>query len=140
MLRNDIRWQADNFAIIIIITPPPVGGRGIVFARFLSLFLCLFFCQQNYEKTAVHEIFREVWSDHGTTWLNLGSIRINRSAGQRSFFVIWFDCGLLAVLCCHLATENVMKLLFLAFRYVAAGGGVCCASHHSLLLLFNEVF
>jgi len=25
---------------------------------------------------------------------------------------IWFDCCLLAVLCCHLATENVMKLLF----------------------------
>jgi len=36
---------------------------------------------------------------------------------------IWFDCGLLTVLCCHLATENVMKLLFLAFRYVAAGAG-----------------
>ena len=31
-------------------------------------------------------------------------------------------CGLLAVLCCHLATENVMKLLFLAFGYVAARG------------------
>jgi len=26
-----------------------------------------------------------------------------------------------------------MKLLFLAFRYVAAGGGVCCAPHRSLL-------
>jgi len=25
---------------------------------------------------------------------------------------IWFDCCLLAVLCCHLATENVIKLLF----------------------------
>jgi len=44
---------------------------------------------------------------------------------------IWFDCGLLAVLCCHLWTENVMNLLFLAFRYVAAGGGVCCAPHRS---------
>jgi len=40
---------------------------------------------------------------------------------------IWFDCGLLAVLCCHLATENVMKLLFLAFDYVAAQGrGLLC--------------
>jgi len=47
---------------------------------------------------------------------------------------IWFDCSLLAGLCCHLATENIMKLLFLAFRYVAAGGGVCCAPHHSLLI------
>jgi len=25
-----------------IITPTPVGGRGIVFGRFLSLFLCFF--------------------------------------------------------------------------------------------------
>ena len=25
---------------------------------------------------------------------------------------IWFDCCLLAVLSCHLATENVIKLLF----------------------------
>jgi len=25
----------------------------------------------------------KVWSDHGTTWLNLGSIRVNESAGQR---------------------------------------------------------
>jgi len=42
-------------------------------------------------------------------------------------FVIWFNCGLLAVLCCHLATENVMKLLFLAFRFVAAWGrGLLC--------------
>jgi len=39
---------------------------------------------------------------------------------------IWFDCGLLAVLCRHLATENVMKLL-LAFGYVAARGrGLLC--------------
>jgi len=30
-----------------IITPPPVEGRGIVFARFLSLFLC----HQHYDKT-----------------------------------------------------------------------------------------
>jgi len=36
---------------------------------------------------------------------------------------IWFDYGLLAVLCCHLATENVMKLLFLVFCYVTAGAG-----------------
>jgi len=35
---------------------------------------------------------------------------------------IWFDCCLLAVLCCHLATENVMKLLFLAFFYIAKRG------------------
>ena len=38
--------------------PPPIvsGGRGIVFDRFLCffvyLFICLFVCQQDYEKTA----------------------------------------------------------------------------------------
>jgi len=40
----------------IIFTPPPVGGRGIVIERFPSffvyVFLCLFLCQQHYEKTA----------------------------------------------------------------------------------------
>ena len=30
-----------------------------------------------------------------------------------------------------------MKLLFLAFRYVAAGGGVCCAPHHSLFPILS---
>ena len=36
---------------------------------------------------------------------------------------IWFDCRLLAVLCCHLATENVMKWMFLAFCYTSQHGG-----------------
>jgi len=49
---------------------------------------------------------------------------------------IWFDCGLLAVLCCHLATENVMKLLFLAFGYVAARGrGLLCRAPQLVLAL-----
>jgi len=67
--------------------PPPVGGRGIVFGRFLSLFLC----QQHYKKTAgpIYVKFSgKVWSDHGTTWLNFGSIRINGSAGQRSICLL----------------------------------------------------
>jgi len=79
----------------------------------------------------------KVWSEHGTTWLHLGSIRANGSAGQRSIcyhrIATWFDCCLLAVVCCHLATENVMKFLSLAFCYTATRGGVCCASHHNLL-------
>ena len=72
---------------VIIITPPPVGGRGIVFGRFLSLFLC----QQHYEKTAgpiCMKFLRKVWSDHRTTWLNFGSIRVNGSAGQRSICLL----------------------------------------------------
>ena len=124
-----------------IFTPPPVGGRGIVIERFLCLFVCLFVClfislsatlREN-GWTDLHEIFREgvewLWDDLIQFWVNsdkrVGGLKVK-------LFVIWFDCGLLAVLCCHLATENVMKLLFLAFRYVAARGGVCCAPHHSL--------
>jgi len=30
----------------------------------------------------------KVWNDHGTTWLNLGSIRVNGSAGQRSICLL----------------------------------------------------
>jgi len=136
-----------------MITPPPIGLRGIVIERFLSCFLSffvyLFRCQQHYEKTSgpiCMKFSGKVWSDHGTTWFNFGSIRVKGSAGRRSScllspaIAIWFDCGLLAVVCCHLATENVMKLLFLAFRYVAPGGGVCCAPHHSLFYISCVLF
>jgi len=128
-----------------LVTMPPIGGRG----RSISLFICLFvslfislftylflffLCQEDYEKTARPiwmKFSGKLWSDHGTTWINLGSIRANGSAGQRSHFItdiaIWFDCFLLEVLCCHLATENVMKLLILAFCYIATRGrGLLC--------------
>jgi len=54
----------------LVITPPPVGGRGIVFGRFLSFFLSLSLCQQHYEKTAgliCMKFSGKMWSDHGTT-------------------------------------------------------------------------
>jgi len=79
--------------VIIFITPPPVGiGSGVLFSLdfflsfFLSLYVCifvsLFLCQQDYEKTAgpiCMKFSRKVWSDHGTTWFNFGSIRVNGS-------------------------------------------------------------
>jgi len=37
----------------------------------------LFLCQQDYEKTAgpiCMKFSGKVWSDHGTTWLNFGSM------------------------------------------------------------------
>jgi len=40
-------------------------------------------------------------------WVNSGK-RVGGS--KASLFVIWFDCGLLAVVCCQLATENVMTV------------------------------
>jgi len=48
--------------------PALVGGRVIVFGRFVSLFR--FFCQQHYEKMAgliCIKFSGKVWSDHGTT-------------------------------------------------------------------------
>ena len=42
-----------------------------------------------------------------TFWVNSGT-RVDGS--KVNLFVIWFDCGLLAVVCCHLATENAMKV------------------------------
>ena len=58
---------------------------------FLSFFLFLFLCQQHYEKTAgliCMKFSEKVWSDHGTTGLHFGSIRVNGSAGQRSICLL----------------------------------------------------
>jgi len=41
------------------ITPPPVGGRGIVFGRFLSFFVSLSATLQENCWTDLHESFRE---------------------------------------------------------------------------------
>ena len=56
--------------------PRYIGGRGIVFDRFLCLFVCLFvyifvsLLERLRENgwTDLHEIFREGVDDHGTTW------------------------------------------------------------------------
>jgi len=78
-----------------IFTPPLVGRRGIVFRQFvclfLSFFVSLFLCQQHYEKMAGPVCMKfsgKVWSEHGTTWLNFGSIQVNGSAGQRSICLL----------------------------------------------------
>jgi len=51
-----------EYAKDTIFTPPPVGGWGIVFGRFL--------CQEHYEKMAgpiCMKFSGKVWSDRGTT-------------------------------------------------------------------------
>jgi len=49
----------------------PAPGRGTGYCnRDISLFLSLFLCQQDYEKTAgpiCMKFSGKVWSDHGTT-------------------------------------------------------------------------
>ena len=120
-----------------VITPPPIGD-GYCF-RSISLFFCLFLCQQDYEKTAgpiCMKFSGKVWSDHGPRRDDLIKFRVNSGiwVGWSKVnllspdIAIWFDCSLLAVLCCHLTTENVMKLLLLPFCYIAtrAGRGLLC--------------
>jgi len=50
----------------------------------------MFLCQQHYDKTAGPIFMKfsgKVWSEHGTIWLNFGSIRVNDngSASQGQF-------------------------------------------------------
>ena len=66
-------------------------GRGLLCLapQLVCFFVSLFLCQQNYEKTAEPICVKfsgKVWSDHGTTWLNFGSIRVNGS--KVNLFVI----------------------------------------------------
>jgi len=106
---------------------------------FISLFVSLSAWLRENSWTDLHEIFRE-----GVEWpqgdlikfmVNLGiwvsGSKVNLLSPD---IAIWFDCCLLAVLCCHLATGNVMKLLFVAFCYITTQrwGLLCFAPHHVL--------
>jgi len=48
--------MSTNVQFLCFINPPPIGGQGVVFDRFLCLFVyffvCYFLCQEDYEKTA----------------------------------------------------------------------------------------
>ena len=68
-----------SYRILIkrFITPPPVGGRGIV----IKQFLCLFLCQQHYEKMAGPICVGRCGVTMGRPD---GSIQVNGSAGRRS--------------------------------------------------------
>jgi len=63
-----------KFKLIWIFTPPPVGGRGIVFAQFLSLFVSLSATLRENGWTDLHEIFREgvdwPWDNLIKFWVN----------------------------------------------------------------------
>jgi len=133
-------WKCINY-------PAPGRGDRVLFLSdfFLSLFVSLSTTLRENGWTDLHEIFREgvEWP-----WDDLIKFRVNsgkRIGGSKvnllsPAIAIWFDCGLLAVLCCHLATENVMKLLFLAFGYVAAGArGLLCRAPQLVLNLFKQL-
>jgi len=118
----------------LFITPSPVGGRGIVFERFLCLFISLSPTWLENGWTDLHEIFREgvewPWDDLIKFWVNsrkqVGGSKVNLLSP--ALVSLWSSgCPVLPP-----SDWELMKLLFLAFRYVAAGGGVCWAPHHSL--------
>jgi len=111
-------------------TPPPIGDGVIVFDRFLSffiyLFIYLFVCffvskvtRKRLDWTDLHDSFRE--GVHGVIIDDLIKFSVNSGkwvGGSRVNLLspdiaIWFNCCLLAVLCCHLATENVMGFVVL---------------------------
>jgi len=101
--------------------PPQVGGRGIVFGRFISFFVSLSATLRENGWTICMKFSGKVCSDHGTTWLHFGSIRVNGSAGQR----------LLCLLSPAVAQRTGVNTS-VSFARWQQGGGVCCASHHSL--------
>jgi len=72
-----------------LLLPRPRYRDGVLFSS--DFFLSLFLCQRHYEKTAgpiCTKFSGKVCSDHGTTWFNFGSIRVNGSVGQRSMCLL----------------------------------------------------
>ena len=68
----------DQLDQVTLITPPPIGGRGIVIERFLSLIVSFFVSLSARLRengwTDLHEIFREgvecPWDDLIKFWVN----------------------------------------------------------------------
>jgi len=62
--------------VTLLITPPPVGGRGIAFGRFISFFVSLSAILRENGRKDLHEIFRDVvewpWDKLITFWVNSG--------------------------------------------------------------------
>jgi len=118
--------------------PSPVGGRGIVFGRFLSFFLSFFVSLSATLRengwTDLHEIFREgvewQWNDLVTFWVNSGK----RVGGSKvNLFVIKITASRIGHLVCTrlVAAVFVHWGLALTSQYHSLGGsrgGVCCAS------------
>ena len=86
----------------LLITPPPVGGRGIVFERFLSLFVSLSATLRENGWTDLHEIFREgvewPWDDVIKFWVNsgkrVGGSKVNLlSPAIAIWFVVFWQSG-----------------------------------------------
>jgi len=108
------------YFFFIFITPPLVGRRGIVFARFLSFFVCFFVSlsatlREN-DWTDFYEIFREgvewPWDDLIKFWVTSGK-QVGRSK------------------------VNLLSPAIVQSQLHSLGGsrgGVCCAPHHSLLI------
>jgi len=148
-----------DFSFIIFVTPPPIGGRGIVIERFLCFFVSFFVSLSARLRengwTNLHEIFREgvewPWDDLITFWVNSDKLRdaamlISLSATLRENG--WIDLQEIFREGVEWPWDDLVKFWVNSGKPRDAamlGGGVCCAAHHSLfsfLLLFcrNKLF
>jgi len=109
------------------VTSPPVGGRGIVFARFACLFVCFFFVSLSatlWESgwTDLHEIFDKCvewpWDDLVKFWVNSGK----RVGGSK-----------VNLLSPAIAQSQLHSL-------GASRSEVCCAPHHSLFFFWKVLW
>jgi len=139
----------DQAKRVVFSTPPHRGAgyciRTISFflSFFVCLFLCLFLCQQHYEKTAgpiCMKFSGKVWSDHGTTWFNFESIRLNGSAGRRSSCLlspaIAQTSGELTCHCHSLGGSRGLALTSQLHRWQQGAGFVVPRTTACLLLRF----
>ena len=94
-LHSVVAFCLQHMLLMINFYTAPSRGTGYCF-RAISLFLCLFLCQQHYEKTAgpVYMKFSgKVWSDHGTTWFwvnsdkRVGGSKVNRRLPSKNRIV-----------------------------------------------------
>jgi len=126
LLSYAVSWQCENNlplidsetagpVFIVTVLPRPRQGGWVLFSidfLFIYLFVSLFLCQQDYEKTAgpICVTFSGM-----VTMGRLIQFRVNSGklvGGLKVTLLspniaIWFDCCLLAVLCCHLVIDNV---------------------------------
>ena len=126
----------------IVYYPPPIGDGVCVF----NLFIYLFLCQQDYEKTTgpiCMKFSGKVWTvewpwdDLIQFWVNsgkwVGGSKVNLLSPDIDSYLVWLLSSSSPVL--PSSDWECNKIAVLAYCYIATRDGVCCALHHSLFYL-----